>query len=874
MNMPLRTSRSRKRTRSPAVKTARRLEQPLADAFVLATLLLGGTGLTYPWTRLVVILLALAVLAVRLPKVDWGTLDGTARAALWLLAATFLLPLLQAIPLPRGLWSALPGHQIAAQIAQAAGGVGWTAWSLSPDRTLEAVTPLVPVAAGFLLAAEASGEQRRRLLRIVLVVALVSAAIAIVQLGAGPDAAPVLFGTRHRGFGVGFFVNRNHLALFLLIAMQIAALPGIPGPLRRVENPKAVEWGLRVAAFVLLTLGVLATLSRAGVFLLAPALTAALLISRGRRVKPLLLLGGVVGASLLAFALRNVPIFASILQRFSTAAEDKRFEYWVNTVLALRDALPLGTGFGTFTLVYPTYEPLNQIAPDVVNHAHNDLLELVLEAGIPGAALLLAWLAFIVYAAVRARKAETSRRRAALPLVVVIAVVLSLLASIVDYPVRMSAVAVTLALLVGFIVPLRATRSTMADPRPKPARAGWIWWAPLALVGVFACSTQTAAQLVDSGVETAAPLLAPWSSQAQSAAATRYETLGEVDATGRAARRALSVSPLDPAALRAEGMAAAARGEADRSAALMSLGARLGWRDAITQLWLIEHALAAGADGFAVQRIDAMLRQQRFVDELLPYLPRLLRTESGRAALAEQLAFNPGWRTAFFNTVAHDKGWSLPELLDLMQRLRRAGSPATPEQTALIRAVLADTGGFAEGRRIWLASGGTGLLGDGEFEAAPGQVPDWGGPFVWRAPPLVGLRLQIATPDVPLKGNAVAIDSQGISQGPALAQTVVLPAGRYTVTLSALSKTPGVIAQLGLGLGCRYDARGPLAPPIPVPLRWSDVASGWQTARGSVNVPADCPAQDLMLVVSQQGGRPFSVWVDGVSIRSASQPGA
>jgi len=44
---------------------------------------------------------------------------------------------------------------------------------------------------------------------------------------------------------------------------------------------------------------------------------------------------------------------------------------------------------------------------------------------------------------------------------------------------------------------------------------------------------------------------------------------------------------------------------------------------------------------------------------------------------------------------------------------------------------------------------------------------------------------------------------------------------------------------------------------------------GWSTATGSFVVPGDCPGQTLMVAIPQTGGRPFSLWLDGVSIRSA-----
>lgn len=819
-------------------------------------------------------MLALAVLVQRLPTIAWSDCDRSARHAAWLITATLALCLIQILPLPRSIWMGLPGHEVAAQIGAAVGEDGWTAWSLAPDRTLDILMAIVPFAAGLVIAAQASPDQRRAILRTVLVVALVSAVLAVIQVGLGPGAAPMLFDSRHRGLGVGLFVNRNHFALFLLLAMLVVALPGVPTPRRKVENPEAVEWGMRAGALVLLSLGVLATLSRAGIFLLPVGLAAAFLLNRRRRVKPAVLVGGMAVAGLFAFALRWAPPVQSMLERFATAAEDKRFQYWDNTLAALRDALPLGTGLGTFTLVYPTYEPLNEVHPDVVNHAHNDFLELVMEAGLPGAVLLLAWLAFITMAVIRARRAAQVRRERLLPLVVATAVGLALAASLVDYPVRMNAIAVTLALMVGMLIPLNAT-SHLPSQVAAPVRSNgrWLWAVPAVLLGVLATSSQWAQQLVLAKRPQLATMIAPWSSQAQAALATRYQMFGEAAASSRAARRALAVSPLDPAALRAQGMAALALGRSEQGAKLMSLGARLGWRDAITQLWLIEQALAAGAHGFATQRIDALLRQEKAGEVLLPLMPELLRSPDGRAALAEQLSFEPGWRVAFFNDVARSRNWTMPQMLDLAARLRQAGSPITGADTALIRAVLANGGRFADARRIWRETGQVALLGDGDFEAAPGELPRWAAPYVWYAPELTGVRVETAQAQIAREGQALAITSEGLTSGGALKQTIVLAPGPYRLTLSAASQEGTVLPQLSAVLRCRHD-EADADPSITIPLTWRGGKDDWQDAAGTFVVPPDCPGQSLIVSIPQTGARPYSLWLDSVSIRTTHPPHA
>src|SRR5690606_4034235 len=71
--------------------------------------------------------------------------------AIGILAAIAALPLLQLIPLPPGLWTALPGRSEPALALELAGiAPGWTPLSLVPERTWRSFLALLPPAATFL----------------------------------------------------------------------------------------------------------------------------------------------------------------------------------------------------------------------------------------------------------------------------------------------------------------------------------------------------------------------------------------------------------------------------------------------------------------------------------------------------------------------------------------------------------------------------------------------------------------------------------------------------------------------------------------------------------------------------------------------------
>ena len=100
---------------------------------------------------------------------------------------------------------------------------------------------------------------------------------------------------------------------------------------------------------------------------------------------------------------------------------------------------------GSFDAMFRIHEPLALLKPTYFNHAHNDFIEIVLDAGLPGLLILLAALIWWGWASMRAwrsagkngtGKSDIGKSGAMLPMLGSATLLLVLIASIFDYPAR------------------------------------------------------------------------------------------------------------------------------------------------------------------------------------------------------------------------------------------------------------------------------------------------------------------------------------------------------------------------------------------------------------------------------------------------------
>jgi hypothetical protein len=355
----------------------------------------GGLGDVCAQLLAVVLLAWLTWLGIN-DRLNWRSRAWWVR---WLPVLALALPLLQLLPIvPAGLWSAAPARaELAAQLASV-GVVPAHVISLNPGATERALWWLLPPAALFLATLGLSRTAHRWLLAAVLAIALLSVLLGMAQLAGGPTSALRFYSNTNLSDAVGFFANRNHLASLLVMALPLTLVATAWVTTERLEgrriSPLWILGGSCVAIFLIL--GIALTRSRAGLLLGMLGVLGSLPIAMGLRqqqgVRRILAL--VVGIALMLSVQLSL---VGILQRLqSDPLDDVRWQFAQITREAATAYSPLGSGLGTFRQAYQPFEARHEPGREIVNHAHNDYLELWLEGGIPALILMglggLAWL--------------------------------------------------------------------------------------------------------------------------------------------------------------------------------------------------------------------------------------------------------------------------------------------------------------------------------------------------------------------------------------------------------------------------------------------------------------------------------------------------
>lgn len=296
----------------------------------------------------------------------------------------------------------------------------------------------------------------------ILLGAAANVLLGLAQRFQGAESNLYLYELVNFGLATGFFSNRNNFAMLLCVAIPIIWAVGFRLSRGR-DGARLLVIAGSVVMMAVVFIGLAVSGSRSGILLgmLALALSTVMVWSpsaSSRRYKRTRLLA-LLGAALIVgqFGMIGLMRIAEI-----DPVAEYRTQIAKVTLRAAASYLPVGSGFGTFQSVYAAHETPATILSNYVNHAHNDWLELWLEGGLPAALLMAVFVLLFLVQALRVWNPRGPYAPHVLPRAASIGVLVLLLHSLAEYPLRMPALACIFALLLAIML-----SSPIADDTTK-----------------------------------------------------------------------------------------------------------------------------------------------------------------------------------------------------------------------------------------------------------------------------------------------------------------------------------------------------------------------------------------------------------------------
>jgi len=379
----------------------------------------------------------------------------------WLLGSLLAFAavmLLQLLPLPSGLIALLRPVNPELEPSQ------WLQLSVDVHITwIHLRTTLAYTGLAFLTLSLINSQHRLRLLALTLLVSGVGQAIygSLMTLS-GIEYGFLVKKTSYFDVATGTFVNRNHLANYLILCLSM----GTGLLLADLYQKSAGDWrerGRRLltsllgnkarvrVGLALMVIALVLTRSRMGntaffLSLLASGFIWLWLTRRITRGSIILLLSLVLIDSLIVGAWFG---FDKVIERVEGSAFSKETRDEVNrdSLPLIKDHLLLGAGAGSFYGVFPQYR--QQDIPLNYNHAHNDYAQMLAEHGLLGVLPLLCFIFAClknVIATMRERKTLLFQAMAFAPMMSVFALILH---STVEFNLQIPALAGTLIVIMS-----------------------------------------------------------------------------------------------------------------------------------------------------------------------------------------------------------------------------------------------------------------------------------------------------------------------------------------------------------------------------------------------------------------------------------------
>jgi tetratricopeptide (TPR) repeat protein len=823
--------------------------------FFMTILALGGAGESYPLIAAIVQTAAILIILLCLTTTSTRTEErhGLPITGWWLIGAFAAFLFVELAPLPFQFWRNLPGHALAGRILEAATVTpGWRSLTLDPDRTVSTALELLPGLALLVAGTTRGAAFRGKLVVTLLVMAFVAAIYGGLQRFAPGNSW--IFPYDNAGSAApGLFINRNHQATFLLIAMPLAASWLANTPWLSDAN-RSIRVGLAIGLSLVFAAAIVATTSRAGFLLIGVAAVSTWLILRNAETSLRTVLLALMPLSLIIGVAGHLPTVQTTLARFSQD-EDARPALLANSIKAAKAYWPTGSGLGSFPVVYPTVEPHDELIQAFGYNAHNDYAETWLEGG-AAALAVLAVLVGLAGLGTRRRFAEnnggTSKREAIAALAGLLILALH---STADYPLRMMSIMALAGLLFAMLLGPVEVRRRPRAPISTASRRGGGWsailrrpspgmltaLALLLLLLPVVWAQSLSQQALARGDGAVAMRHDRWSSDALTLASSQALEAGRADRAQRLAQRAVALSPMNARAAGTLILALQAqnrKAEADR---LLGQASALGWREPrILYLLMMQANDRNDADGL-IRYMDALLRTQYYVETVRSFMLALEPIPVINTALAEALTKNPPWRSGYLTALDEMDERQIGDRVQLLEALAKAGAPPTSAEIDALLNYLVKHERFDDLMHYAIqfrrTTGDRNLLTPGEV-AALGTSDAMSNPFAWRTGDALGVVI------APGATGDIAISSRRTTVGRTLLRRIVAPTGPLLLSGRVRENRAESWQWFNWSLQCI----GSGARLVPDVVSQSTQADGEIVFEVRFTIPAEkCPMQDLVL---------------------------
>jgi O-antigen ligase len=296
---------------------------------------------------------------------------GDDRITLWMLGLLLGFVALQVVPLPLALIRLLsPARaQLVDALAPVAPGIRSATLSVAPAATLAGLARLQAVALMYFVIRELGSRFSKRPWVValpVIAVAVAESALGLVQSFGHVDVA-----------ATGTYVNRNHFACLLEMALPLALMLTFTALIRR-RGSYVLRVCLSMGASGFILLGLLYSTSRMALVITCVSVAVLSVLAGLRGPGRALTLAGLA-------ALLVLIIPTGLIERMSGSGPepDGRAQIWRETGRLIADYPIFGCGFGAYSSAIGKYR--RSMPVYLVDYAHNDYLQALAELGATGA---------------------------------------------------------------------------------------------------------------------------------------------------------------------------------------------------------------------------------------------------------------------------------------------------------------------------------------------------------------------------------------------------------------------------------------------------------------------------------------------------------